>query len=146
MRQPARRLSDQSGVSIMEVLFAMAIFAIGILAVHSMQINSTRYARIANDRTQGNAVAQRQIENLVRLAFNDPLLADTGYDSSTEDDSASVPQQVVRGPFTIMWHVDVNPAGAVANTATIRVDVWHVNNDDAPVAMMWFVKGRDVRI
>ena len=52
------------GFSLIEVMIAMAIFSIGILAVGSMQLSSTKNNTTGNITTQATMLARQKIEEL----------------------------------------------------------------------------------
>jgi hypothetical protein len=58
----------------MEVLIAMAIFSVGILAIFSMQITATNSNALARNITENNTAAADKVEELMALAYDDPLL------------------------------------------------------------------------
>ncbi len=64
-----------SGFSLIEVIIAMAIFAIGALGLYSMQINSATWNTRANQQTSAVLVAGQIVEQLMRADYiNDPAL------------------------------------------------------------------------
>jgi len=77
--------NNQNGFTIIEVLFAMLIFAIGMLAVATMQITSIEGGTQANIRTESTSVASAKLEELMFLPFADPLLLDTDGDGTGQD-------------------------------------------------------------
>lgn len=52
------------GFSLIEVLIAMAIFSIGILAVGSMQLSNTKNNTTGNITTQATMLARQKVEEL----------------------------------------------------------------------------------
>jgi prepilin-type N-terminal cleavage/methylation domain-containing protein len=66
------------GFSLIEVLIAMAIFSIGILAVGSMQLASTKNNTTGNITTQASMLARQKIEELraVQEDLKDIVLPD----------------------------------------------------------------------
>jgi prepilin-type N-terminal cleavage/methylation domain-containing protein len=74
------RLSEQSGFTMIELLFAMAILAIGMLAAVALQLNTARNNTSGNLYTQANMLSMSQLEILKNLdlglllpgAYNDP--------------------------------------------------------------------------
>jgi len=61
--------SNDNGFTIIEVLIAMAIFAIGILAVATMQISSINGNAGARKYSEASSFAQGQIESLMSISF-----------------------------------------------------------------------------
>ena len=54
----------ERGFTLLEVIIAISIFAVGVLAVATMQISATRGNRLGNELTQATTLAQMQIEEL----------------------------------------------------------------------------------
>ena len=67
--------NDRQGYSLIEVLIAMAVFSIGILAVFSMQITATNGNALARGMTENYNCALDKVEELLALPFNDADLA-----------------------------------------------------------------------
>jgi len=99
----------RQGFTLLEVMIAMAIFSVGILAVGAMQINSANTNTGARIYTEEATWVADQIERLTALDYND-------------DDLTAGDHAVVQGPYTVSWTVadDAPVAGAkrIAVTAT----------------------------
>ncbi|MBU1161271.1 MAG: prepilin-type N-terminal cleavage/methylation domain-containing protein [Proteobacteria bacterium] len=103
-------LKKEDGFTLIEVLIAVTIFAVGLLAVAGMQISAIRMNSTAGKLTNLSTWGMDKIEELSALAYSDPLL-----------DSAGNPHQEISGDYTISWTViDNNP---VTNTKNITVTV-----------------------
>jgi type IV pilus assembly protein PilV len=63
--------NDSQGYSLIEVLIAMAVFSIGILAIFSMQITATNSNALARGMTENYNCALDKAEELLALPFND---------------------------------------------------------------------------
>lgn len=77
-------LNRQQGFSLIEVVIALAIFSIGILAIAQLQISAVRNNTNGNLATQATMLAEAQIEYLKNTSAV-TLLADgveTGIDQS----------------------------------------------------------------
>ena len=69
--------SQNGGFTLMEVLIAIAVFAIGMLAVGSMQISAVNNNFAARMRTEATILASEKMEELMSLEnYDDPLLSD----------------------------------------------------------------------
>ncbi len=82
--------TGERGFTIIEVLIAMAIFAIGILGVATMQISSTNGNTSARKHSEASEFAQGQVELLMAAPFAN--LADNA--------------QVNADGYTVTWDVD----------------------------------------
>ncbi|MCK5099930.1 MAG: prepilin-type N-terminal cleavage/methylation domain-containing protein [Desulfobacteraceae bacterium] len=76
---------SQQGFTILEIMIAMAIFAIGILGVAQMQIqavNANAYSRLS---TEAVTFAQGQVEQLLSLPYDHAFLVDTDGNGTDQD-------------------------------------------------------------
>ena len=100
----------EDGFTLIEVLIALTIFAVGLLAVASMQTSAIRMNSTAGKLTHLSTWGTDKIEELSALSYSDSLL-----------DSAGNPHQELLEDYTISWTViDNNP---VTNTKNITVTV-----------------------
>jgi prepilin-type N-terminal cleavage/methylation domain-containing protein len=100
-----REKRGSQGFTLVEVLIAMAIFSVGILAVGAMQINSTNTNTGARIRTEASTWVVDQIERLTALDYD-----------NTELDAGD--HAVVQGPYTVAWTVtDDSPVAGVKRIA-----------------------------
>ena len=105
-----RTLKNENGYTLIEVLIALTIFAVGLLAVAGMQTSAIRMNSTAGNLTNLTTWGMDKIEELIALPYSDDLL-----------DSAGNPHQELLGNYTISWTViDNNP---VTNTKNITVTV-----------------------
>ena len=104
-----QRLKKDEGFTLIEVLLAVSIFAIGLLGVAAMQISAIQVNSVANHLTARATRAQDQLERLRALPYNHADLADGTHPGTTADG------------YTVTWNVtDENP---VPNTKTITLTV-----------------------
>ena len=68
-------VSKKDGFSLIEILVALTILAIGLLAIASLQVTSVRGNFFSNNLMQATYVAQDRLEYLKNLSFSDPLLS-----------------------------------------------------------------------
>lgn len=87
MPDARQALTRTAGFSLMEVLIALVVLAVGILGVASLQGNSLRSTYGAHLRTQANTLAQDMIERL--RANRDYALANGDNYRIAVSDSAS---------------------------------------------------------
>ena len=141
-----KTLQFENGFTLIEVLIAIAVLSIGILALYTMQTNSIIGNSNANTLTTASTWASDQIENFISLQYSNTSLNDTdgdgtGQDSdgngiddnennfglddktaSTADGNASSQD----GRYTIFWNVAVGVP--MPNLKTVRVIVQDNSN------------------
>jgi type IV pilus assembly protein PilV len=76
-------VSKKDGFSLIEVLIALTILAIGLLAIASLQVTSARGNFFSNSLMQATYVAQDRLEFLKNLPFGDPLLSTENHVDGT---------------------------------------------------------------
>ena len=92
----------KKGFTLIEVMLAMGVFAIGILAVASMQITAFQGNRSARLRTEAVTCASEYMEDLVNQ----------GYSAITDGSDT-------KGEIDLSWTVSDNTP--VNNTKTVKV-------------------------
>ena len=80
------------GFSLIEVLIALAIFSIGVLAVTSLQVSASLQSRNSSEITEASAIAFNQMEELMLIPFNHNDL-----------DPALNPHLLNSGKYSIQW-------------------------------------------
>jgi type IV pilus assembly protein PilV len=98
-------MKNNSGFTLGEVLIALSIFAIGSLAVASLQITSGKSNRSGSEITMAVNLASDQMETFMTLPFDDASL-------STDPDAN--PHSGNLGKYSLQWVVsdtDVNADG-----------------------------------
>ena len=107
------QIKNDKGFTILEVVFAVSILTVGILAVASMQVSSIRGNSYAWSTTEASAVAMGQIETLIDLPYND--------ESLEQLDEGEIHGPVANGRYNIEWTVDDNQL--IDRTKTVRLTV-----------------------
>jgi len=101
---------DNAGVTLIELMVVLVIFAIGFLALMAVQTASSSDVTATGLQTRALSVGQAQMEQ-VRSAGFAAAQADSG----------------ITGPFT--WITDVESAGIGLNQVTVTVS-WNVRGID----------------
>ena len=102
------KLKKEDGFTLREVLIAITIYAVGLLAVAAMQTSAIRMNSTAGKLTNLSTWGMDKIEELSALPYNDPWLETAG--NPPGNDSAGNTHQEVSGDYTISWIViDDNP-------------------------------------
>lgn len=73
-------LRSQNGMSLVEVLVALVLFSLGMLAVLSMTTGSFRINDHSRSVDEATNLARTTLERLVSLPYDDPLLIDNSAD------------------------------------------------------------------
>jgi type IV pilus assembly protein PilV len=131
----------QQGLTLVEVMMALTIFSIGILAVAGMQGISLKTMGMADRGTRQSVSAAGHIEYLLSIPYDDTRLADTdiGYEPATPDHG---PFPMMGSTATIEWEVEDD--FPVSDTKRIVVTV-RPNGKRGPATLPTFeyVKARD---
>ena len=117
-----RRKINQCGFTLIEVLVSIAILAIGILAMGSMQIMSIRGNVHANQMTEASIVARDRMERLMAMAYTATTM-DAGLTQDTyQDDNPP-------SGYAIGWEITNGCSGCATpqDTKLIEVTVAHNN-------------------
>jgi type II secretion system protein I len=95
--------NNDKGFTLIELLIAISIFAIGFLAVASLQISASKNNRTATEKTIAVSIASDRMEQLMGVSFDDALV-----------DPAGNPHSDNQGKYNIQWVVsntDLNADG-----------------------------------
>jgi prepilin-type N-terminal cleavage/methylation domain-containing protein len=92
----------QHGFTLLEVMIALAIFAIGILAVSAMQINSINQNAGARMQTEATSLASDSMERLLALPYDHEQL---------DPDVTLNPHRMAMGAYTVEWTVTTPAVG-----------------------------------
>jgi type IV pilus assembly protein PilV len=111
----------EKGFTLLEVMIALFIFSIGILAVASMQIVGAKAVSSARQNFGNSISAVTFLEQVIGLDYHDPRLEDhdEGYQPDKPDHG---PEPIGTSPSTIEWevHADFPVPNSKRITITIR--------------------------
>jgi len=103
------KINDERGFTLLEIIIAISILTIGLLAVATMQITAIRGNNFAYIRTEGSTLAQDKMEELIALPFDD-------LDGSGTTET---------GPYKVDYSVT---NGAISKTKKIEVTTKYRND------------------
>ncbi|MGD9160533.1 MAG: prepilin-type N-terminal cleavage/methylation domain-containing protein [Desulfobacteraceae bacterium] len=102
-----KRVKGNEGFTLLEVIMAISILTIGLLAVASLQINAMRGNSMSMDYTESTERVQDRVEKLLNLDIGDAALADSDGDGTdgldiTGDDADHKDYGSI---YNIFWNV-----------------------------------------
>lgn len=109
---------SETGFTLPEVMIALAVFSIGILAVYSMQFKSIKGNAVARGVTDNVTLASAKVEELVLLSFDhanlDPGLHNPGpgADGIDNDMDGNIDETGETGTSNLTWNVTNDCLGA----------------------------------
>ncbi|MEJ2166665.1 MAG: prepilin-type N-terminal cleavage/methylation domain-containing protein [Desulfobacterales bacterium] len=95
---------NNQGLTIIEIMFALSIFAIGILAVSALTITSVNANASSRMLTEATTLAEDRLERLMTLPY------DTIIEGSTTE-----------GPYEVSWTVLENEIAEKTKSITVTV-------------------------
>ena len=120
----SKRMNEKDGFTLIEVLFTLAIFAIGMLALAALQTQYIRANASSRMQTESTVVASQWLERLKVLP-----------DNHADLDAANNPHQRTDGAYQVTWNVaDDTP---IAEVKTITITVTSSNPNARPVNMSY---------
>ena len=151
-----KRVKQEEGYTLVEVLVALGILGFGLMAVATMQVTAIKTNARASGMSQGVTLAQAKAEDLMNLSYSAIVALDDDGDGTNQDADndgndddggnfglndtvdgggsviADDSELNVNGRYSIYWNVAVNEPAA--NSSRIRVIV------------TWTEKGKNKRI
>lgn len=137
MSQMVSNFKNAKGFSFIELLIAMAILAMGMLAAVSMHFGSTRNNTKGNIYTQANMLAKAQLENLKNQDV-DLLVAGGPYQDPNNPVNAD---GLAGGIYTRSWTIATLGTGARRITVTVQ---WNRRGAPGSVVISSNTKGSGV--
>jgi type IV pilus assembly protein PilV len=83
MRSKFINRKKENGFTLIEVVAGLIILAIGLLAIATMQITSTKGGSFSSNLTQASIFAQDKMEYLKNLSYSHSNLSSGQYDEGT---------------------------------------------------------------
>lgn len=116
---------NQQGFTLLELLIAISIFAVGLLSIAGMQITAIRTNSSANTLTAGSALAAGILEEILAWPATEPVLKANSASNAWDFDpapGATLTQKFVNGSgqYTGLFSVNTNYNG---NTDLSRITV-----------------------
>lgn len=108
-----KRLRQPPGFTLIEILMALTLLSVGVLAVAALQGTGLRAAAQAERMSLGTAAAKSIAEQLMALPYDHPELADTqgdgraGLDHIDSDETQADHRLLVAGriPMQVFWNL-----------------------------------------
>ena len=108
-----RASARRGGFTLLEVAIALGVFAIGMLGLAAMQLHALRSGSSGRHATQAASIAQSQMEQLQRLRWTDPDLADTAGAFTapiTRTETVQADPDQVEMSYAVAWRIaEVEP-------------------------------------
>lgn len=126
-------INNENGFSLIEVLIALFLFAVGVLALTQMQVGSMFGNSTARRVTGAATLAEAKLEELKALSYahadmtDRDASGDAGYgnggldDEDGDADGSRTGVEVMGETYDVFWNVAEN--SPVSNCKTIRVIV-----------------------
>jgi len=114
-----KKIKEEWGFSLIEVLIAVVFLAIGVLAIAGLQVTSVRGNYFSNNLMQATYVAQDRLEFLKNKPFNSPELQANNYN----DGNTTVSGIVFNRSYTVVDHA--NGYKTISYTITWNDGVGH---------------------
>ena len=121
-------LHGNQGFSLLEVMIALAIFSISIVALCGIQTQSIHQNYTASRITTADTWAAKRIEDLIALKYEDVKDTDGDGVGGLSDDTTGTADGSLTSPdgvFTLLWNVAGTAAAGVPlpDTKIVRIIV-----------------------
>jgi type IV pilus assembly protein PilV len=110
-------MQDEKGLTLLEVLVAMVVLSLGLLGLTKMQITAIQVNAASGRLTQGTAIAQDKVEQLMALPYTDAKLDDQTPVGQVTTYTETRPTQ----GYTITWQVDQDTPTVGVKTINLTV-------------------------
>ena len=138
-----RKRNNEKGFTLLEVIAAISILSVGLLAVASMQGSIIKGNRFAGGVTEATSWASDQMEKLMVLPYDHADLVDTDGDGTGEDndgdgvdddggdfgledtvypqDVTTADHRVTQGRYIVYWNIAVDIEANDTKTVNVIV-------------------------
>lgn len=142
--------SDQRGFTLMEVVVAMLVCVVGLVAMAQMLAVTLRMQQLGRNSTQAVRLAQDKIDELSSMSFTTAPQVQCGgsLDEDTEDYNDVPVLDGTSQPYRRRWLVQAGPDGdPQLRQVTVRVipDVQH-RNQATQVELVSILRGAGVTV
>ncbi len=116
----------ESGFTLVELLIAMTIFAVGLISLAGMQIVAIKTNATAHTLTTASALAEGILEEILARDASHDDFADNPSDKEWDFDPDESTSQLTRelagaGTYSAFYSIAVHPANADLRTIEVRV-------------------------
>jgi prepilin-type N-terminal cleavage/methylation domain-containing protein len=119
-----KKIRNDKGYTLIEMLIAIAILSVGLLAVATMQISSIRVNDTARKMTRRATVAQDRLEYLMSLGYTNAVLTSGTHTDGSAPSGYSISWTVSTGgtlpPLTRLIRVNVSHGGKTTSMSNIK--------------------------
>jgi prepilin-type N-terminal cleavage/methylation domain-containing protein len=132
-------LKRNEGLTLLEVLAAVAILSFGLLAVATMQGSSIKGNSQAIGTTEAITLAQGKVEELMRLSYSHADLTDTDNDGTNQDADDDGVDEVGPDPYFGLNDTVDGGGNVIADESELKVNgtrydlYWNIAVDE-PIA------------
>lgn len=119
-------ISNQEGMTLVEVMVAMLVMGISLVALTTMQVSSSASNVAARKMGEANTIASRSLEMLMGLSYDDPLWDDVDGDGNAglEDKTAADADGNFMADYggqqySVFWNVSVDDP--IPNQKTVQI-------------------------
>ncbi len=116
IRKLQNTINKDSGFSLIELLIAMSVMALGMLAAASMQYSAVRNNTTGNTATQATMLAKATLEMLKNQDIESTVLAAGDYFDPAPVDASGNPG----GIYNRTWRID--PLGTTSRRISVTVE------------------------
>lgn len=102
LAESSRRVRTAAGFTLLEVMIALSVLAVGLLTLSAMQIQALSAGRSSKTSTFAMTVAQDKMEDLVRKAWDHGDLSPTGTWVAAQTVTDGIDGQ----SYQLDWRVD----------------------------------------